>query len=156
VAARPRPARLPRLRRVAASLLGLALLAGCVAKGVPEDAHVPDFARRPYEPFGREAAVAIALREWRLWGQPVQDSPTDEEAEAADPARKPERQPGLWQRVGEYWWLGLDADQPARAFPIPSRTRTTSTGLGMPHATMMTPGPCAPRRRPPTRRSAAT
>jgi hypothetical protein len=25
---------------------------------------------------------------------------------------KAERQPGLWQRVGEYWWLGLDAGSP--------------------------------------------
>ena len=25
---------------------------------------------------------------------------------------KPERQEGLWQRVGEYWWLGLDRGAP--------------------------------------------
>jgi hypothetical protein len=31
-----------------------------------------------------------------------------------DPELKPERLPGLWQRVGEYWWLGLDANDPAR------------------------------------------
>jgi len=120
VAARPRPPRLSGLSRLGTSLLALALLAGCVTKsapeGVPKDAHVPDFARLPYEPFGRAAAVAVALREWRLWGQPIQDQPTDEEAAPADPARKPERQPGLWQRVGEYWWLGLDADRPERAW----------------------------------------
>jgi hypothetical protein len=68
----------------------------------------------PYEPFTRADAVAIALREWRLFGQPVQDRPGgDEQAgdEAPAGASKPERLPGLWQRVGEYWWLGLDADQ---------------------------------------------
>ena len=109
------------MSRLGASLLALALLAGCGApEGVPrdvlKDAHVPDFARVPYEPFGRAAAVAIALREWRLWGQPIQDEAADEEAAPVDPARKPEREPGLWQRVGEYWWLGLDAGRPERAW----------------------------------------
>ncbi len=61
---------------------------------------VPDFATKPYVPFNRADAVAIALREWRLFG-----SNADEQCEAAS---KPERAPGLWQRVGEYWWLGLD------------------------------------------------
>ena len=76
------------------------LLAGC-ATGAP-DAHVPTFARKPYEPITRDAIVAIALREWRLFGSPTEDA-------AAQSAEKPERQDGLWQRVGEYWWLGLDA-----------------------------------------------
>jgi Uncharacterized protein conserved in bacteria (DUF2272) len=65
------------------------------------NAHVPPFARWPYQPFSREAAVQIALREWRAFGQqvvlPNTELPVDEE-----------RQEGLWQRVGEYWWLGLD------------------------------------------------
>jgi len=88
------------LRR-AALLLAL-VLAGCVPS------HVPDFASKPYEPFTREDAVAIALREWRLFG-----SVTDATAqEAATPAEKPEREPGLWQRVGEYWWIGIDAGSP--------------------------------------------
>src|SRR5262249_39037183 len=30
----------------------------------------------------------------------------------ATPADKPERQQGLWQRVGEYWWLGMNAGVP--------------------------------------------
>jgi len=68
------------------------------------DSHVPPFAKAPYEPFSRQSVVAIALREWRLFGQTVADP-------AADAVRvvKPEREPGLWQRVGEYWWLGLNA-----------------------------------------------
>jgi hypothetical protein len=68
------------------------------------DAHVPPFAAKPFEPFSRDAAVAIALREWRLFGQRVADP-------QADAARtvKPEREQGLWQRVGEYWWLGMNA-----------------------------------------------
>ncbi|MBV8938042.1 MAG: DUF2272 domain-containing protein [Alphaproteobacteria bacterium] len=65
------------------------------------DAHIPRFARWPYQPYSREAAVQIALREWRAFGQPVvypnTELPEDEE-----------REEGLWQRVGEYWWLGLD------------------------------------------------
>jgi Uncharacterized protein conserved in bacteria (DUF2272) len=69
------------------------------------NAHVPPFARWPYQPFSREAAVQIALREWRAFGQPVvfpnTELPEDEE-----------REQGLWQRVGEYWWLGLDPSWP--------------------------------------------
>ena len=89
------------------------LLAGCAAP-TPEaapvlpppptaalDPHIPPFARWPYQAFSREAAVQIALREWRAFGQPVVypniELPEDEE-----------REEGLWQRVGEYWWLGLD------------------------------------------------
>ncbi len=76
---------------------------------------MPNFARLPYEPFAREAAVAIALREWRLFGQPVQEDQFAPEQPDSDEApgdeRKPERLSGLWQRVGEYWWLGLDANQ---------------------------------------------
>ncbi|MBV8133956.1 MAG: DUF2272 domain-containing protein [Alphaproteobacteria bacterium] len=102
----------PALRGLA--LLAAVLLAGCPAP--PEEvlppgpapgvttslnAHVPPFARWPYQPFSREAAVQIALREWRAFGQqvvfPNTELPVDEE-----------RQEGMWQRVGEYWWLGLD------------------------------------------------
>ncbi|HEV2676435.1 MAG TPA: DUF2272 domain-containing protein [Aliidongia sp.] len=88
------------------------LLIGCATPNA-RDGHVPDFARRPYEPFSRTGAVAIALREWRLFGSQVADEdPADRPS--IDPAAKAERLPGLWQRVGEYWWLGLDADDPAR------------------------------------------
>jgi hypothetical protein len=66
------------------------------------DAHIPPFARMPYERFSREAAVQIALREWRAFGSPVVYPGTPI---AGDPQR--ERAEGLWQRVGEYWWLGL-------------------------------------------------
>jgi hypothetical protein len=66
----------------------------------------PPFASRPYQPFSRKAVVAIALREWRLFGSPVADTASGEDRRPD--AAKPERQEGLWQRVGEYWWLGLD------------------------------------------------
>lgn len=73
---------------------------GAGLAGMPDDIHIPPFARVPYQPFSREAAVQIALREWRAFGQPVvlphQELPFDNE-----------RAEGLWQRVGEYWWLGL-------------------------------------------------
>jgi hypothetical protein len=87
-------------------ILPLFLLAACM--GAPmQDAHVPPFAKVPYQQFSRAAVVAIALREWRLFGQNVADP-------AAEPTRviKPEREEGLWQRVGEYWWLGLNAGSP--------------------------------------------
>ena len=45
-------------------------LGGCAAP----DAHAPPFARVPYEPFSRSAAVAIATDEWRLWGMRVDDN----------------------------------------------------------------------------------
>lgn len=81
----------------------LIVVAGCTPA---RDAHVPDFARKPYAPFSRDAAIQIALREWRAFGSPVRDGPADGEV------GKAERIEGLWQRVGEYWWLGLDADRP--------------------------------------------
>jgi hypothetical protein len=89
--------------------IGCAVLAACsrpIPPASPADAHVPPFARVPYEPFSRGAEVAIALREWRLFGEPVDDDPPDSRPPPTD---KPERDQGLWQRVGEYWWLGLDA-----------------------------------------------
>jgi hypothetical protein len=82
------------------------ILTACIGRNMP-DAHVPPFARTPFEPFSREAVVAIALREWRLFGQNVADPERD-----ALRTVKPEREPGLWQRVGDYWWLGLDAGSP--------------------------------------------
>lgn len=87
------------------------LLAGLASCARP--VHAPAFATRPYEPFNRTDTVAIALREWRLFGAPVDDS-----APGAEPAAaaKPERQPGLWQRIGEYWWIGQDPGTRAAAW----------------------------------------
>lgn len=76
---------------------------------------MPPFARVPYEPFSRDAAVAIALREWRAFGSLVDDAMPDRE-HPVEPEVKPEREQGLWQRVGEYWWLGLDAGGPESAW----------------------------------------
>lgn len=90
----------------AAGFLALATLSACAAQ---PDAHIPPFARAPYEPISREAVVQIALREWRLFGQVIDD-------DSAAPAEKPERASGLWQRVGEYWWLGLNATEPEVAW----------------------------------------
>jgi hypothetical protein len=84
-------------------ILPLFVLAACMGNPMP-DAHVPPFAKVPYDSFSRDAVVAIALREWRLFGQNVADLDAD-----ASRVIKPEREEGLWQRVGEYWWLGLNA-----------------------------------------------
>jgi hypothetical protein len=77
--------------------------------GGASDMHIPPFARYPYQPFSREAAVQIALREWRAFGSPVvlpnTELPFDNE-----------RAEGLWQRVGEYWWLGLPMGYPEQGF----------------------------------------
>lgn len=81
------------------------LLAGCAAP----DSHAPPFARLPYEAFSRQAAVAIALGEWRLWGSRVDNDP--ESYAPTDFNVIPERQEGLWQRVGEYWWQGMNAGE---------------------------------------------
>lgn len=109
-----------RVARLAVAM-PLAAVAGCAAKPRPthlaavsaaEDEHVPLFARRPYAPFSREDAVAIALREWRLFGQPIDDEPPEARPKQP-PELMPERAPGLWQRVGEYWWIGLNPGDPA-------------------------------------------
>lgn len=93
------------------------LIAACAAPpGTPAaiapaaasvDQHVPDFAKRAFEPFSRANAVGIALREWRGFGSPVDDDPPDSHPLPRN--LRPDKQPGLWQRVGEYWWLGQDA-----------------------------------------------
>jgi hypothetical protein len=92
----------------------LALLTACAApsvRGPSADEHVPPFARVPYQPLSRDAVVAIALREWRLFGSLVDDNPPGT-YHPATPEDKPERQQGLWQRVGEYWWEGLNPGDP--------------------------------------------
>ena len=98
----------------------LLLLAACATRPVAPtaataakpgglaDQHLPDFARRPFEPFSRANAVGIALREWRGFGSLVDDDPPDDSHPLPRNLR-PDKQPGLWQRVGEYWWLGQDA-----------------------------------------------
>jgi len=96
--------------RYAPSILFIALLSAC-ARHPPPYAHVPPFARVPYEPFSRAAVGAIALREWRLFGSAVDDDQPGT-YRPASPEDKPERQQGLWQRVGEYWWLAMDAGAP--------------------------------------------
>jgi hypothetical protein len=92
--------------RKSSTLLLLLLLAGCAVQN-----HAPPFANVPYEPFSRSAAVAVALDEWRLWGAHVDDN--DGAGYVQTDATMPERQQGLWQRVGEYWWEGMNADAPS-------------------------------------------
>lgn len=84
-------------------MAGVASVSGCADHGPLS--HIPPFARKPYAAFSRDAAVQIALREWRLFGSKTDEDPYDETV-------KPERAQGLWQRVGEYWWLGLNRDAP--------------------------------------------
>ncbi len=99
-----------RFVRGNAAICALLLLVSCVSP----DAHAPPFARRGYEPFSRQDAVAIALDEWRLWGQRVDDNWGASYVQRD--ATMGERQPGLWQRVGEYWWEGMNASEPDNAW----------------------------------------
>ena len=97
------------MRSLMHGLAAITILALAACTGAPmPDRHVPPFARVPYEPFSRASAVAIALREWRLFGSLVDDDPPGTHPMPV----KLEREPGLWQRVGEYWWLGMNADAP--------------------------------------------
>jgi Uncharacterized protein conserved in bacteria (DUF2272) len=90
-------------------LPALAACAPAPPPALPDDIHIPPYARRPYQPFSREAAVQIALREWRAFGRPVvypnQPLPFDNE-----------RAEGLWQRVGDYWWQGLPMGAPDQGY----------------------------------------
>jgi hypothetical protein len=85
-------------------------LAQARSQFIAQSGHSPPFARMSYEPFSRAEAVAIAEQEWRLFGQRVNDDPPHS---GSDPERadNPERSPGRWERIGEYWWLGQDADR---------------------------------------------
>jgi hypothetical protein len=70
-----------RKKRLMSVGLALALgIGGCAAPtveptgftiGLTGDTQTPPYSRVPYQPFTREAAVQIAYREWRAFGQPV-------------------------------------------------------------------------------------
>ena len=116
--------------RLSGGALACALLAGCAQPAAPPpklgptpvtqgrvshgplvpDEHVAPFATLGWEPFSRQDAVAIAQREWRLFGERVDDDPPGSRPPPL-PEDKPERQAGLWQRVGEYWWEGQDPSE---------------------------------------------
>ena len=98
-------------------LLILLLLGACTAKPPtvasltkPDrstDQQTPRYVRYPPEHFTRANIVAIAQREWRAFGSVVDDSPPSEIP--LPQILRPDRQPGLWQRVGDYWWIGQDS-----------------------------------------------
>jgi hypothetical protein len=112
------------MHRLALCLAGVLALAACAApprhriavtprgpvRERPEP-NVPDYASKPYESFSRDAVVAITLREWRVFGQPVDDDPPGTRPPPL-PDQKPERFEGLWQRVGDYWYQGQNLDEP--------------------------------------------
>jgi hypothetical protein len=81
-------------------VLGIPLLSGC-----SNQSPYPPFARTPYERLTRASVVAVATREWRLFGSPVND---DDHLNRD----KPERNEGLWQRIGEYWHIGMSPGAP--------------------------------------------
>jgi Uncharacterized protein conserved in bacteria (DUF2272) len=81
-------------------LLGIPLVSGCA-----HHSPVPPFAAVPYQQFSRAAVVAVTLREWKLFGSQVND---DDHLNWD----KPERNEGLWQRIGEYWFVGMNPGTP--------------------------------------------
>jgi uncharacterized protein DUF2272 len=81
-------------------LSGIPLVSGCA-----HQSPAPPFATVPYQRFSRAAVVAVALREWRLFGSRVND---DDHLNWD----KPERNEGLWQRVGQYWLVGMSPGAP--------------------------------------------
>jgi hypothetical protein len=87
-------------RIVCAILLGVPLVAAC-----SNQSPAPPLATVPYQRFSRAAVVAVALREWKLFGSQVND---DDHLNWD----KPERNEGLWQRVGEYWYVGMNPGAP--------------------------------------------
>jgi hypothetical protein len=80
-------------------------LAACTEQ--VDDAQEPPFIRNCFGNFNRASAIAIAFAEWRAWGQVVYDGDPRDEG-PVDPNTKAERQPGFWQRVGLYWWFGMN------------------------------------------------
>ena len=84
-------------------------LASCPAQ--TDDGQEPPFIRNCFGNFDRASAIAIAFAEWRAWGQVVYDA-DPKDAGPVDPNTKAERQPGFWQRVGLYWWLGMNQSNP--------------------------------------------
>jgi hypothetical protein len=110
-----------------------ALLPGAV-QFAADAAHSPPFARVPYERFTRADAIAIAEQEWRLFGQPINDDPPPPDDAELAPGDDPERAPGLWERIGEYWWLGQNADRPEAAWTTSAAMNSRRGG------TEITPG----------------
>ena len=96
------------------ALSAIFILAGCAAP------RAPDYTGGA---FSRQTAVAMALREWRLFGSPVHDEPPGSRPPLPLEAI-PSRQEGLWQRVGDYWWIGQAPGTGARFWT----GRTDETG----------------------------
>ena len=97
----------------------LLLLAACATPVAPpatrpagiaaDQPQMPPYVRYGFEPFTRGTVIAIARREWRAFGSPVWDGPADA---GYDRDSRPDHQPGMWQRVADYWWLGQDYGAP--------------------------------------------
>ena len=69
------------------------------------DPHLPPYVRDPPEPFSRVNALAVAQREWRAWGNLIDDNPPGSDLPKS---LRPDQQPGMWQRVADYWWMSQD------------------------------------------------
>lgn len=82
---------------------------GAATGGYGSDQHLPPYVRMGFEPFSAVNTIAIAEREWRGFGSVVDDAPPGPDL---PPDARPDKQPGLWQRVSDYWWYGQDFNAP--------------------------------------------
>lgn len=101
-------------------LLPLLALAACATPPAPvtqstappafgSDQQAPAYVRRGYETFSARNVVAVTEREWRAFGSVVDDLPP---GGSIPHAARQDQQPGLWQRVGDYWWIGQNYGTP--------------------------------------------
>lgn len=68
--------------------------------------NVPPYANLRFVPFTAGTVAAIALREWRAFGQNVDDDPPG--TRRIPDEDRTDHEAGLWQRVGDYWFGGQD------------------------------------------------
>ena len=87
-------------------LLVFVLLATLAACSTPPPRAPTDAADE--EGFSRNTAVSVAMREWRMFGSRVNDDAPGSRLPLTED-EMPDRQEGLWQRVGNYWATGQNA-----------------------------------------------
>ena len=110
---------------VAACAVKPAVPPGPAALGAP-DQHLAPYIRNGFDRFRRQNAVAIAEREWRAFGNLIDDAPPG--TNPLPRSTRPDQQAGLWQRVADYWWASQDFGAPSGSWS--SRYNESGTEYG--------------------------